>query len=235
MEELKVNVTGLVGSELTIKTGKADDTIHPIPNVFTGILCAPGAFMENRKTLLDKTNCRLEIDSNKGELVFYSDEKSKFRDAITGKLEKSKILALFGINQEKKYSDKGLAKFLRTTAFYFPNQDALKELIDKLMKFDAMVNLAIVNDKDLKGNAKVAFEKTVTSKIPDSIIVKLPIFEGYEEKEFRLDIGAEATSSSIEFFFESMELYKLEEEFKRQLLADEIEKFEDFGCAILKK
>jgi hypothetical protein len=235
MTEINVNVEKVNGKELIIRTGGVKEEIKPLPISFNGVLSAPGDFLNNRKELLEKNNCRLEVDFNNGQLVFYSDERSKERDIITGKLTRAGIIKIFGINEEKVYNDKQLAKFLRQYAFYFPDQNALNALIKALMGFEAKVNAVFENKQDLKGNAKVMYEKTVQSNIPDSINVRIAVFEGYPEETIKLDIGAEATSSGVDFFFESPELCVLEEKLKRDILAVEIKKFSDFGCAILNK
>jgi hypothetical protein len=235
MSEVKVNIEKVDGNELIIRTGGIVEKIKPLPVKFSGVLSAPGDFLTNRKAALKVDNCRLEIDFNKAHLTFYSDERSNERDVIEGNLTKAKIIETFGINAEVSYTDKALAKFLRQHAFYFPDQTSLQKLIDSLMKFEAKVTAVFENKQDLKGNAKVLYERTVEQSIPEEINVKLAVFEGYPEEIIKLSIGAEATSSGVEFFFESPELCVLEEKLKRSILAEEIKKFSDFGCAILNK
>lgn len=234
--EVKVNITTDNDAPIvTILSGKAEPEEHPISIDFSGILSAPGDFLTNRKGELDPSQCRLEVDFHDSTLVFFSNEKSKYRDRVSGKLKKSRALETFSINGPGKWDDKKLAKLLRTTAFYFPDQEALKKLHDALMKFEAKVQMKFENSKDLKGNAKVVYEKTVELEIPNTINIKLPIFEGYEEKVIKIEVGAEATSSGVDFFLESQELSKLEEEFKRQIIEAEITKFKEFNCAVLQK
>lgn len=236
MSEVKVNIEKVDGNEVIIRTGGIVEEVKPIPVVFAGVLSAPGDFLTNRIEQLDKSKCRLEVNFNDAHLKFISDEKNVHRDIVEGKLTESKLLKIFGINEVNvKYSDKSLAKFLRKASFYFPDQEDLAKLINALMKFEAKVTAVFENNKDLKGNAKSMYEKTVEHAIPPAISVRLPLFEGYPEEVFRLDIGAEATSSGVEFFFESAELFAMQEQRKRTILSAEIKKFEDFGCAILYK
>jgi hypothetical protein len=235
MTDIKLNIEKVNSNELVIRTGGIVEAPKPIPVNFSGVLSAPGDFLTNRVSMLDKTNCRLEVDFNNAQLLFFSNEKSNERDSIQGKLNRAAIIKTFGINEDTTYSDKELAKFLRKYAFYFPDQNALSKLIEALMKFEAKVTAVFENKQDLKGNAKVMYEKVVENAVPDCTNVKLPIFEGYPEEIIKVDIGAEATSSGVDFFFESPELCVLEEKLKREILKSEIKKFEDFGCAILYK
>jgi len=235
MDNIKVNIEKVDGNEIKIRTGGIIEDPKPIPVKFSGVLSAPGDFLTNRNELLKKNDCRLEVDNNNGHLKFYSDERSHERDEIEGKLKRSSLIGVFGINESKYYSDKQLAKFLRQYAFYFPDQSALNKLINALMNFEAKVTSVFENKKDLTGNAKSMYEKTVESAIPTPISIKLPIFEGYPEETIKVEIGAEATSSGVNFFFESAELCVLEERLKRTILSSEIKKFEEFGCAILYK
>lgn len=235
MDPIKVSIEKVDGKEVIIRTGGIVEQPKPIPVKFSGVLSAPGDFLTNRSSLLDKMKCRLEVDFNKAHLIFLSNEKSDERDSIEGVMVPAEIIKMFGINLPKTYSDKELAKFLRQYAFYFPDQGDLAKLIDSLMKFEAKVTAVFQNVQDLKGNAKVMYEKTVENSIPDTISIKLKIFEGYPEEVIKVTIGAEATSSGVSFFFESAELNVLQEKLKREILSSEIKKFEDFGCAILYK
>lgn len=235
MQEVKVNIEKVDGNEVIIRTGGIVEKPKSIPVVFAGVLSAPGDFLTNRKDLLKKDECRIEVDFNKGHIKLYSSERSQDRDIIDGALIKAKIIETFGINGEKTYNDKQLAKFLRQHAFYFPDQNALSKLIHSLMNFEAKVTAVFENKKDLQGNAKSMYEKTVESAIPSEITVKIPVFEGCQEETIKLDIGAEATSSGVNFFFESPELCVLEERLKRDIIGLEIKKFSEFGCAILYK
>jgi hypothetical protein len=193
--------------------------------------------MENRfaYSLIDPKNCNLVADVKEGKLCFTVNDKDHYSDSYKGELKRAAILSEFGINEEKFKGDKELAKFFRKMEFYFVDSAANKHIVDKLMKFKAKVEAKIEKEKDLKGNFRLLYENTVETEIPDSFVMKAPLFEGYEPIEFTVLIGAEADTQGVKFFLESNELFKLEEEEKRRLIGIEVERFKKFGCAILHK
>lgn len=219
--------------EITIREGHALPLLEPTPVTIAGVLHAPGAFLSVRKDLLNKENCHLLVDINTGAIVFIMDEKNPYKDYIKGVLHPCKTIANFGINMDKFYSDKDLAKFIRKNSYYFASQEANASLVKALMKFEATVTTVINNTSDGRGNVKQILDQKVGIEIPESFIIKCSIFEGYETLEFPVLIGAEASSTGVRFFLESPELYKLQEEYKRELIEKEVDLFRKFGCAIM--
>lgn len=220
--------------ELIIRHGDAKEPEkEPQKISVSGVLHAPSSFLKSRRDQLDPKKCFVKVDVNKGTLEFFIDAKSPFSDYIKGSLTKSKVIEEFGINGVKTYFDKDLAKFFRKTAYYFVDKSENEAAIKALMNFSATVNTIIENNQDNRGNVKKILEKSVNSQVPERFYMKAPIFEGFETLEFEVLIGAEASSDSVKFFLESPELFTLEESFKRQLLDKEVERFEEFGCAIL--
>lgn len=234
METKQINIT-TTEKELIIREGEALPLQEPEQINFSGVLFSPADFMENRKHLLNNDNCHVIIDEKAGSLLFIIDEKNHYRDSISGALRKSSVIALFGINEAKFYSDKELAKFFRKAEYYFVDSDVHKKIVAELMKFKARIDKVIENNQDNRGNIKLQFEQTVESNIPESFVMKAPLFDGYEPIEFTVLIGAEADTTGVKFFLESPELFKIEEEEKRKLIQKEVDRFKDFGCAILYK
>jgi hypothetical protein len=230
-----INIT-TTEKELVIREGKALELREPEKINFTGLLFAPGDFMENRKSLLKADKSNLVINEKAGEIVFTTDDKNYYKDVFTGSLKKSSIIAEFGINDEKKfYTDKEMAKFFRKTEYYFSEVTEHKKIVAELMKFKASVDAEIVNISDNRGNVKQVYERMVKSNIPESFKMKAPIFEGYDPIEFKVLICAEADVTGVQFYLESPQLFKLEEVEKRKLIQVEEDRFKAFGCAILKK
>jgi hypothetical protein len=236
MDKEKYNISVAPGvAELVVREGEAKAIKDPERIVFKGHLFTPADFMENRKALLNKENCHLRVDTNAGEVEFYMEEASPFRNVITGTLKRSSVIGLFGINAEKFYGDKELAKFFRKAEYYFENADQHKKIVAELMKFKAKVDVQIEKMQDNRGNTKQLYERMVESNIPESFVMKAPLFDGYDPIEFTVLIGAEADTTGVKFYLESPELFKLEEEEKRRLIGKEVARFTEFGCAILYK
>jgi hypothetical protein len=232
MEKLSVTTTE---KEITIREGEALPLQEPEKIDFKGVLFAPGDFMENRKKSLDPKTSHLIVDEKAGNVSFYIDEKNHYRDIVFGELRPSAVIALFGINKEKFYGDKELAKFFRKAEYYFVDAEAHKKIVNELMKFKAKVDVQIEKAQDNRGNVKQLYERAVESNIPESFVMKAPLFDGYDPIQFTVLIGAEADTTGVKFFLESPELFKLEEVEKRRLIGVETDRFKTFGCAILYK
>jgi hypothetical protein len=235
----KINVHMVPGTnEVIIREGKAPEFKYPEKINVSGVLFSPADYMENKLgfKLLNPSECHLIIDIKLGELVFHVNAKDPHSaDVLTGKLKRASVLSLFGINEEKFYADKELAKFFRKAEYYFSDSVVHKKVVDELMKFKAKIDVQLENMKDNRGNVKQLYERVVESNIPEKFVMKAPLFEGYEPIEFTVLIGAEADTTGVQFFLESPELFKLEEEEKRRLIGIEVERFKKFGCAILHK
>jgi hypothetical protein len=232
MEKISIQTTE---KEIIVREGHALPLHEPEKIEFLGVLFAPADFMENRTKQIDPKNCHLIVDEKSGAIEFFIDEKNFFRDIIKGQLRKSSIISLFGINEAKYYGDKELAKFFRKAEYYFVNSDEHKKIVSELMKFKAKVDSVIEKEQDNRGNIKNIYERTVQSNIPESFVMKAPLFDGYPSIEFTVLIGAEADTTGVKFFLESPELFKIEEEEKRKLIRKEVDRFKKFGCAILYK
>ena len=231
--KLNINATG--ATELIIREGQALPLAEPTPVVFSGLLHAPRMFFESRRALLKKTDCHLIVDNHEGSIVFCVDEKSKYKDTIKGKLSGSKIIEEFTINKEEMYTDKELAKLFKMNAYYFADNAVHAQILKSLLLFTAKVDKEIENNKDPKGNYKKLIEATVVHNVPDKFIMKAPLFEGYPPVEFTVFICSEASTNSVEFYLESPDLYRMQEENKRALIKEELVPFVEFGCPILHK
>lgn len=233
MEKLNITASDKV-QEIVIREGEALPLKEPRRVIVNGVLHAPSSFMQNRKELLAVTRSHLIVCEKQGTLKFVTLEDDAYGNEISGSLKPAGIIEEFGINDTRKfYADKELAKFFRKMEYFFQDKAEHKKIIASLMAFQAKITTAIENTKDTKGNAKSVFEKTVEKEVPDSFVMTAPIFEGYPAITFNVDICAEATSQSVSFYLESAELFMLEEEYKKKLLEEEVQKFRDFGCAIM--
>lgn len=226
------------GNEVTIRTGAAAPINEPVSMNFTGFLYSPGDYMENKKlsTLIDPKDCRLEVDYENMSVTFLVNARDKFRDQISGKLIPSKIIKDLGVNVEKRYyGDKELAKLLRRNAMYFGDQSAGNSLIMRLNIFEAKITTIIENKDDLKGNTKKLIEKSIENELPDFFVLNLPVFEGADPQPIKVHLLADTSGSGVMFYLDSPELYILEQTESKKLIEIEIKRFEEFGCAIIRK
>lgn len=232
-EKIEINIGDKV-AEVIIREGAALPLKEPSIININGTIDAPSRFLEAKKESLRPIDSTLQIDINSGKLIFVTDEKNFYKSTITGTLVRSKALKEIGINdQAVMYSDKSLAKFIKSHIFYFADKGKAQALISSLMKFSADIQTKIKNEADLKGNVSKAFDRVVKTGLPDTIDVKCKIYEGLPEETFTVDLCVEADASALIFYFDSPQLFELEETIKTKALSDEGKKFSDWGCAVI--
>jgi hypothetical protein len=232
--ESKINLE-VKGNEITVREGKAIDPKEPKIINIHGTLTAPGRFLEAKKEDFDPKNCHLLVKKKDLTIEFYGNERDFYRTEVKGSLVESKILKPFSINGETKFSSLGLAKLLRRHPFLFDEViiDQYNKLISTLMNFSAKIETTVENNRDNRGNLKNLLEKQVTQHVPESIKFTAPIFEGEESLTFTVFICCEASSSGVEFYLDSPELFQLWDSEAKRLMAIQANIFEEWGCAVI--
>lgn len=232
-DKIEVKIDGQT-KELIIREGSALEIKPPVAISIIGTIDAPRLFITAKKDILKPINSTLLVDINAGKLSFISDETSFYASKVTGLLKKAKAISEIGINDVTKfYSDKALAKFIRQHIFYFSDKEKALALITALMKFSAKISTSIKNEADLKGNMKLAFERIVSTGLPETIDVCCKVYEGLPAETFTVNICVEAEASDLKFYFDSPQLYELEEQIKNDTLKAESESFVEWGCAVI--
>ena len=234
MENIELNVKPENG-ELVVRQGKAAPIREKNCLNETGTIFAPAEFMENRSEfdLLNNQDCVLLSDKDNNRLQFISDQSKELNDKITGVLKPSREIGIFGINTGRKYGDKELADLFRKTRMYFSNTVDCTKAITSLSKFKAKVSADLENNDDQRGNTKFLIEKRVQTDLPETINLKIPIFQGFQPVEIEVLLIISVSGSGIEISLESYELYELEEKEKTRIFEAEENKFHSFGCAVI--
>lgn len=222
--------------ELIVREGSALPPVPvPIPKVtnIEGNIEAPLTYLQAKKELFTPVKTLVIVNERELSIVFKTDETSVLGHTISGRIKRSRLLGEFNINGPGVFSDKTLSKMLRMFPFLFADKGEVSKLYGALMKFSASVQTTIENNKSNDGNVKMLFEKKVTTDLPPTITFECPIFEGQEPVKFIANLCAEATISSVSFYFESPELYELEEKEKKRILALNVQKFVEYGSAVI--
>lgn len=233
-EEKKVTLNPLPGQTVVIwKEGTEENPEKPLQIKIDGHLKAPGLYLDAKKDLFKPLDCHCIIDQTNLSVKFFGNDTNLRRTEISGQLKPYKLLQIFNINGDNKFKSDILAKTLRKYPFLFNDVAELQRLINALINFSAKITVLIENRNDNQGNTKRSLETAAESQVPRVITFKSPLFEGEEEKVFNVNICCEATSGTIDFFFESPELIQLLETEKADLLEEQAKIFRDFGCAVV--
>lgn len=216
-------------SELVIRRGEATPVELPQPVVLRGTITAPGRFLVNRRKAVDPSRSHVVFNRKKGEIVLIVDEQSKRGYTIQGVLKPNPDLVEFAINTPTMRTVAEMAKYLRMRRQFFQDKDDHRRVMRALEEFTAKSTVKVEQKDDRKGNVKEVFErKSDLSSFLDYFKLKLPLFEGYDPKVFRVEILADVTDGDVRFYLESVDLYEMEVRERESILEEEKKLFEAF-------
>lgn len=121
-----------------------------------------------------------------------------------------------------------LIKLLRFNRIWFADPSQHDTLIKAYQAFSAEVNAKIGKESDTRGNVDNSYKKTVTTNVPDSFVLNIPVFKGMAKRKFRVEIAIDSTDASTKFWFESVELAELIQVESEQILNAELASCSDF-------
>lgn len=194
-----------------------------------GTLGACHQFLLGKSTLFPDTTMHLEIFKDLGKLILFLGDNDPYRThVITGCLKKDSVLGLFKINTDYRWTVNELVKFIKTMKYYFSDPEEHKKLIESLQKWHVKVDTEIKNHNDNRGNSLLMLEKKVGEMgLITSFNLTIPIFQGYEKQKFTVEIGLDPKNTQVDLYLISDELFEREIQFREQLIAEEVSKFDE--------
>lgn len=248
MQEFKVQVIP-TGSEIFIRTGDAPKIEPPTPINISGHITAPRVFFEARKgqtrpvALTDlRTSlpefpilaCHVIVDRNNRTITFVQEDRSYWKNTITGTLGFSKIFKEFDINGTTPRRPQELAKLLKRYLFLFSDRETAMKLISDLMNFKGSIKADVEDSKDTRGNRKNSVTVAVETNVPVSFLLQLSVFDGRPKAAFPVEIVIEAQNNqAVDCYLQSTNIYEFIEEETTSILEEEIKPFQDAGFAVI--
>jgi hypothetical protein len=215
MEELNVKLETLSGDTLKVLQGNILDTKPPEKVNISGDIKSVNTFLGIRlkagtgKQTIDKSRAVVYVDKKKLTIQLLLDPEDHYGASVLGTLEKSDELAPFHINQNKTFTKEELVKLIKFNKIFFDDASKHAEMLLAFQKVSSTVNIKSNDSADDRGNKERAFVKEVTSNAPTEFILNIPIFKGFENVRFRVEVCLDVTEGSVRFWFESTELHEL--------------------------
>lgn len=219
MEELKIEVKA-DGGEIVVRQGAAAELLPPVkPEKLTikGDFRAVGQFLAGRTA--GKTDNDLQLVDPKHAIVYTNRAEMFIRlkcnpnnpmaTEVTGSADRSEELKLFAINTGKKYRRDELFNLVRMNKIYFPDPQQHEDLITALKQFRANTQGSTNVGSDTRGNKNLSYQKEVTSNMPETFKLHIPIIKGEGKESFNVDIALDESEGSAMFWFESAELNEI--------------------------
>jgi hypothetical protein len=219
-------------SEVVFRKGLALEAKHPKSIIIRGTLQAPFQFIDSKKVKLNKhEDHHLRIFKDIGKLELHLHDTDPFTEhVITGELTKDSVIQQFKINTDARWTVAAFLKFLKTMRYYFPNKEQHTALVASLQKWSVNVERVIKDHNDNTGNTLLMLETKISGiDLVTKFQIEVPIFQGYSNHKFTVEIGFDAKATSVDLYLISDELIELEIGVREKIITDELKKFSEWG------
>ena len=230
----EINLPSFEGNVLTILEGKALELKHPVKIEIPGDIHSVSNFLKIRKELgtglqtIDISKAILFVNIKDRIIRLSTDPENAFGTIIQGELEVSDELKQFFINNNKTFAKTDLVKLLKFNKMYFADASKHASMVLAFQKVESTVNIKANESSDERGNKERAYVKEVTTNAPTEFILTIPIFKGFHQSTFRVEICIDVTDGSARFWFESVELHELMIRMIDEIFTEELKCAEGF-------
>lgn len=229
----KINLT-TDQKDITIREGQALDLKPPQKIAISGDIKTVSSFLsirlENGSSLqtIDKSKAVITVDKKQLKINLELDPENYYGVSVTGTLEKADELKPFFINENKTFTKEELVKLIKFNKLHFSDQTKHAEMLLAFQKVQSVVNIKANDSSDDRGNKERAFIKETTSNAPTEFILDMPIFKGFGNVKFRVEVCLDVTEGSARFWFESIELHEIMQRQIEEIFTDELKIAEGF-------
>lgn len=227
------------GIEIIWRDGDAPIIIPEIKDIdvnLSGTISSPTEYYKKRKDQFEHDRANVIFSKNPEKLsitLLTNEHKEKPRYKVTGTLEQSEELKMFGIvckstQAPKVYTVADLSKLLRFNKRLFVTVDEANKVLEGLMKFRAKIETTVNQIDTERGNKSGSYDIKVDSSIPMAFKLKLPLYKGKPAKEFQVDICFEVKSvKEISLWLESAELATFIQDDANKYIDEELSQMSD--------
>jgi len=184
-----------------VNTTNELDVMAPVITDIKGTIGAPYEFLSKRHDQPDQIKqkrCFILVNRAMMSILLVTNENDYYLTGkVTGTLEVHPKFKEFGINTGKSWEPNELGQFFKMNRAYFSDKAANMELVTKLKNFEANIQSKIEKAKADDGKFADSFSGTVSSNLPDSFKIKLPIFNGSKAEEFEVEFYSTVNGRSI--------------------------------------
>lgn len=219
--------------ELIIRTGEAEIIRYDVPINISGNIFSPGKYVEKRKdselsNKIHPDKCLVTVARRAMMITFQENPNNQFAATITGRLIINPDIKLCEINGVTFHDITSLIKHLKDKRRFFKNPDQHTEFLKNLNDFKININTDLERKQDNSGNYKSVVEKRAKTDMPKEFILKMPIFEGMPDAEFKVELCFITRDMAVEFWFESLELFDLLKKDNDAIIDNELKAFQDY-------
>jgi len=156
-----------------------------------------------------------------------------YQAIVSGQLMLSGDLDRFDINEEAEMSPRKMADKLKRLKIFFKDPNENREIVNALMNLVGKTSKDFTRAEDNRGTLKTSIDKKVTTNLPETFTLCLPLFEGFAPMTFQVEIGVDDRDGGLSVWLESTELFSLLIELRDSVIHAEVEKLEKAGILVI--
>lgn len=227
MEKVNVNLSELPESGkviIEIREGDALKLANPQNQTLEGSISAVKEFIEKnyRETTAEGFVYPgiISIDKDNARILFIDKPQEAFgRTNVIGTLIANRRLEQFGINKDRWFDQKGIAKLIRNNAVLFKTPEIVRSLIKQLDEMTLVVESSLTDNNDKRGNVEQNYKRVIKDKkglLPEFIELHTPLFEEQSPIDLKLEIEVEVQGNRPVYSFYCLELDLLTDQEKEK-------------------
>lgn len=237
MTQIQITPTG---DQLLVVSQSKYAEKEPLSVNISGSIQSPAEFYKKRKDWVDELvgKSHLLVDMNTTTVKLVIDENNPYDSyEITGKMIAFKDFVDFKINTGAKFGKQFIIDLLKRNAMYFVDQNRLNALLVTFQRFVTEVNKKMENSDDQQGKKKLLEEYSASLQgfrvngekvdFDPFFMLEMPLFVGEPTRQFQVQICLDPNNHNLDFYFESMDLWKVQKEAAADGIKKAIEPFEE--------
>lgn len=158
-------------------------------------------FLEKRHDQEQQINqklCHIIVDREKMTMTLITNENDFYGTGkVVGQLKEHPKFIEFGINSEKSWDPNKLGQFIKMNRAYFPDKEINMQLVTDLKNFEANINSKVERQRSETGSFKDNFAGVVSSNLPASFKLNIPLFRGSKAEEIDVEFYANVDGRNI--------------------------------------
>lgn len=238
-ERIQVNLApGMSKAELIIREGEAPMQLAPkapVKTNITGVISTIAEYLEKRidKGQFDQKDCHILVNRDKVEIALITNESDEYkRGQVIGKLAYNPKFIEFGINSGKVWTPTELGMFIKMNRAFFPDRKVNMALVTSLMNFTADVNNKIERSMRENGNLVDNFAQVVNSNLPESFIIRMPLFKGMQPETIEVETFAQVNGRDVAFILISPGAQVTLEDLRDKVIDEQLSKIREIAPEI---
>ena len=197
-EKLQINFAdGVQVAEVVIREVNSVNELPvkaPVKTSISGTIAAVEEFINKRRDQQEQINqkrCYILVDREAMTMTLHFNENDEYnRGTVTGKLVQHPKFVEFGINSGKEWEPNELGQFIKMNRAYFIDKAGSMKLVSDLKNFNANVSSKAEKQRAESGDFKDNYSGIVTSNLPESFKLNIPLFKGNQPEEIEVEFYA---------------------------------------------